>query len=258
MKRVLTAAALIPVVVGLNFWAPNRAVRLALTFVALLCLGEFLKLARHYGAEPMRLAGYLAGAWIVAAEVSPSAGFFLGVTLLLLTLAMRGGHELSGFLPSVAATLLGVVYTCVPFRLAAEVHAHAAGPHWLFYTLLLNWVGDTAAYYVGRAAGRHQLAPRISPGKTWEGAAASLLAAVVVGALYLRHFLPQARPLLFIIGLSIAVNLTAQVGDLAESTLKREAGVKDSGGLLPGHGGVLDRLDGVLFSVPVVYFAVVR
>ena len=250
MKRIVTAAVLIPAVVGVIFWAPNGGVRLALALVALLCLSEFLDLAARYGAEPMRVIAYLAGALVAAAGAPAGAPFLLGVTLLLLTLALGGGRPL----PAVAATLLGIIYTTVPFRLAGDLHA--ASPHWLFYALLMNWVGDSAAYYVGRATGRHKLAPRISPGKSWEGAAASFLLAVPAGTLYLRHFLPQPRSVAFLLGLSVAVNIAAQVGDLAESALKRGANVKDSGGLLPGHGGMLDRLDGVLFSIPVVYFGV--
>ena len=244
MKRVLTAAVLIPVVLGLIFWAPTRSVRWCLALLALLCLSEFLKLAAHYDAQPMRLVAYLAGAWTVAGDVS--APFFLGITLLLLTLAMR-----SGGMPGAAATLLGIIYIAMPFRLAADLHR--ASPHWLFYALLINWIGDSAAYYAGRAFGRHKLAPAISPGKTWEGAVASLLISVPLATLYLRHFLPHA--LVFSLALSAAANVAAQAGDLAESALKRGAGVKDSGTLLPGHGGLLDRLDGVLFSVPVVWLA---
>jgi phosphatidate cytidylyltransferase len=258
VKRVLTAAVLIPVVLGLIFWAPNRGVRLVLTIVALLCLSEFLKLAAHYRAQPMRLVAYLAGAWTVAAELPVGAPFFLCITLLLMTLAMRGNRELESALLSVAATLFGIVYTAVPFRLAAEIHAQPSGPHWLLYALLINWVGDTAAYYVGRSVGKHRLAPLVSPNKTWEGAVASAVAGAVVGTLYLRHFIPAGPAPGFAVALSVAVNVAGQVGDLAESALKRGAGVKDSGSILPGHGGILDRLDGVLFSVAVVYLAVMR
>ncbi len=254
MKRILTAAVGIPIIVGLIFWGPANSVRLVMAFVALLCLSEFLKLAQAYGAQPMRIVAYLAGAWIVVGQIAPGAVFFLGVTLLLLTLAMRGGRELSGSLGSVAATLLGIVYTAVPFRLAADLHA--VSPHWLLYTFLVNWAGDAAAYYAGRALGKHPLAPRISPAKTWEGAAASLLVGTAAGGLYLRFCLAQR--LLPAVWLSAVVSLVGQVGDLAESGLKRGAGVKDSGGLLPGHGGFLDRLDGVLFSTPVVYLFVRR
>ncbi len=174
MKRVLTAAVLIPLVVGLIFWGSNRSVRLALAFLALLCLSEFLRLASRYGAQPMRLPAYLSGAWIVAAEpivsiagaygplpallLDPGPAFFLFFALLLLVLAMLGGRELSASLPGAAATLLGVIYTAVPFRMAADLHA--LSPHWIFYVLIVNWVGDSAAYYAGRALGRRRLAPR--------------------------------------------------------------------------------------------------
>ena len=265
MKRALTAAVLIPVVVGLIFLGSNRSVRVALALAALLCLNEFFKLAEHYGAHPMRLVGYVVAVWIVAetpqgavvgsrvVPLEPGAPFFLGVTLLLLTLAMLGGRDLSASLTSVSATLLGIVYAAVPFRLAGDLHAR--GPQWLFYVLLINWIGDTAAYYAGRAFGRHTLAPRISPGKTWEGAAASLLFSVPLATLYVTHHLPHSPPGLFVLELSVAANIAAQVGDLAESALKRGASVKDSGGLLPGHGGMLDRVDGLLFSIPVVWLA---
>jgi phosphatidate cytidylyltransferase len=258
VKRVLTAVVLLPVLVGLLFWAPNRSFRLALTFVALLCLSEFLKLAAHYHAEPMRLVAYLAGAWIVAAELPVGAPFFLGITLLLLTLAMRGGRDLGVSLTSVAVTLLGVVYTAVPFRLAADLHAQPAGPRWLVFVLLVNWAGDTAAYCVGRTLGRRKLAPIVSPNKTWEGAIASALVGALLGALFLRQFVPTGPVWWFALALALATNVVGQIGDLAESALKRGAGVKDSGSVLPGHGGMLDRVDGILFSLPVVYAAVVR
>lgn len=253
MKRILTAAVGIPALVALLFWGPPRGVRVALTFVALLCLSEFLRLAAQSGATPFRLAGYLAAAWVVAADTAPGAVFFLGVTLLLLTLAMRGGRELSASLTGVGATLLGIIYTGVPLRLASDLQA--LNPHWIAFTLVVNWLGDAAAYYIGRAWGRHPMAPRISPSKTWEGALASLLVGAAAGAVYLRLFLPLGARLRVAVALSALVSAVAQAGDLAESALKRGAGAKDSGALLPGHGGFLDRLDGVLFSLPVVWWA---
>jgi phosphatidate cytidylyltransferase len=116
---------------------------------------------------------------------------------------------------------------------------------------MVNWIGDTGAYYFGRNFGRHKLAPIVSPGKSWEGAAASAAASVLFGIFVLPRFvnidlLPAGL-------ISIAANVAGQVGDLAESAIKRGAGVKDSGTLLPGHGGMLDRVDSSLFSLPVLY-----
>jgi len=154
------------------------------------------------------------------------------------------------------------------------------GPLYLLYLMLLVWSGDIAAYYVGRAIGKHKLAPRISPGKTWEGAIASVGGAVVIGSILFRYINPiaeslrnlhllqasispfgnpscdfpmprAAAPLGLVVSFAVCVNVAAQVGDLVESAMKRGAGVKDSGTLLPGHGGVLDRIDALLFALPV-------
>jgi phosphatidate cytidylyltransferase len=120
------------------------------------------------------------------------------------------------------------------------------------YGLLLNWVGDIGAYYAGRAFGRHKLAPVVSPKKTWEGAVASVVTSVAVAGAYLTHFVPGVSwPVA--IALTAAANAAGQLGDLAESAMKRGAGVKDSGTILPGHGGFLDRVDSTLFALPVVY-----
>ncbi len=165
-----------------------------------------------------------------------------------------------------------------------RVRSHVNGALFLLLLMLLVWSGDIAAYYVGRAIGKHKLAPRISPGKTWEGAIASVTGAVIFGLLLfdcinpiegltgastplakdshnvgLRSALPGVplrpsyaiAPPWLIVLLAVCVNIAAQLGDLVESALKRGAGLKDSGSLLPGHGGVLDRIDALLFALPV-------
>ena len=144
----------------------------------------------------------------------------------------------------------------------------------LLYLLLLVWAGDIFAYFVGRSFGRHLMSPRISPKKTWEGALASLLASLVVGCCSTTMLCPSARlflnahlierrdgffalqkpPLGPTLLLSAAINIAAQLGDLVESLIKRGAGVKDSGTILPGHGGMLDRIDALLFAAPVLWY----
>jgi phosphatidate cytidylyltransferase len=146
--------------------------------------------------------------------------------------------------------LLGVVYVYGPLVLA--VYLRRWNPHWLMFALLLSWAGDTAALYIGKAFGRHKLAPVISPQKTWEGAAGSIAGALIAGGIY-AHFLIPDTPLAIVLLLAVAGNIAGQLGDLAESALKRRADVKDSGSSLPGHGGWLDRIDSMLFAVPVVY-----
>src|SRR5262249_5916703 len=125
-------------------------------------------------------------------------------------------------------------------------------PHWLMYALLLNWAGDAGAYYVGRRFGRHKMAPRVSPQKSWEGAAASLVTSMLLAGWYLQFFVPEVS-VPAALGLTAAANAAGQAGDPAESAMKRGARVKDSGGILPGHGGFLDRVDSTLFALPVIY-----
>jgi phosphatidate cytidylyltransferase len=148
-----------------------------------------------------------------------------------------------------------------------------AGAIWTIYTLLAVWAGDIFAYFIGKSLGRRRMSPHISPKKTWEGAGASIVASVVVGTLWIQHapgissallrvgliersggmWGLEQPPLWPIILLSAVVNIAAQLGDLVESLIKRGAGVKDSGTILPGHGGMLDRIDAMLFAVPVVW-----
>jgi len=145
---------------------------------------------------------------------------------------------------------VGVLYVFGCWKCARTQREENA--NWLMYGLLLNWVGDIGAYYIGRPFGKHKLAPRVSPKKSWEGSAASVVASAAVGTLYLQRFVPGVA-LWQAVVLSVMANVAGQLGDLAESAMKRGAGVKDSGGILPGHGGLLDRVDSTLFALPVIY-----
>ncbi|MBI3473519.1 MAG: phosphatidate cytidylyltransferase, partial [Candidatus Solibacter usitatus] len=241
MTRVLTALALIPVVVYVVLWGPAWLVSLVVAIFATLCYLEYLGIAQAYGTGPL-------GKWSLAAGLAllwvPREGLLLAVVLALaaLTLEMRSA-DLRLTLPRASAVVLGLVYIFGSWKCA--ILLHAIQPRWLMFATAINWIGDAAAYYAGRRFGRHKLAPRISPAKSWEGSAAALLASMAFGAAYLG-------PSLEFLALSAGVNAVGQVGDLAESTLKRGAGVKDSGTLLPGHGGMLDRVDSTLFTLPAV------
>jgi phosphatidate cytidylyltransferase len=180
--------------------------------------------------------------------VNVALAFF--VALAALICAMRSA-DLRQALPAAGAFVLAVLYIFGSWRCAAALRS--IGPALLFFAVALNWAGDTAAMYAGRAFGRRKLAPRISPAKSWEGAIASVAASVIFGILYFYWALPRAVPPWWAAMLALAGNVAGQLGDLAESALKRGAGLKDSGTLLPGHGGWLDRVDSVLFAVPVVY-----
>jgi len=162
-------------------------------------------------------------------------------------------REMTHVLPDAAVFLLGVIYVFGSLRCGIQLRTIST--YWLFFALSLNWVGDIAALYVGRAFGRHKLAPNVSPGKSWEGSIASTIFSVVYAAIYF-HYVWPAAPIWRVIALTVVANIAGQLGDLCESAFKRGAGVKDSGKLLPGHGGWLDRVDSSLFALPVVYLAV--
>jgi phosphatidate cytidylyltransferase len=139
-----------------------------------------------------------------------------------------------------------------PLSFLISLHAvHGLGPRLVLFLLALLWVGDSLAYFTGRAVGRHKMAPQLSPGKTWEGAVANLLGSVLVAFAAARWI---ALPLVHLCGMAALANLAGQLGDLTESAYKRAAGAKDSGSLLPGHGGMLDRVDSLIFAAPVVWY----
>jgi phosphatidate cytidylyltransferase len=289
LKRIATAVVLIPIVMLLVLRAPVQVLAVFAAAVALATVQEFLKLTESYGVEPLHLPTYIFVGLIfvllalTAAAETPqvsalkfvlAAGFASALApFIFLTIAMRR-TQLSGAYPAAAASTFAFVYVALPMAMLVQLRQQWAGAFWLLYLLLVVWAGDIFAYFVGRSVGRHLMAPRISPKKTWEGAAASLAASLVVGSLLFTYALPissfllrlrliERRDGLFglekpelwpVILLTVALNIAAQLGDLVESLIKRGAGVKDSGTLLPGHGGMLDRIDALLFAAPVLWF----
>ena len=251
MKRVLTAVVLVPLVLYVVLWSPYWTVLAVTALVALLCYHEYSGIAAGYGAGQLGPLGYAAGLVILAVPGS-TAALVVAVTLIAMALALRADELRTGIVRS-AFLLMGVVYVFGCWRFAPMLGAE--NRYWLLYALAVNWVGDVGAYYIGRSFGRHKLAPVVSPGKSWEGAAASLAASLIFGFLFLRWSIPAVQPGV-VLGLTVAANVAGQFGDLCESALKRGAGVKDSGTLLPGHGGMLDRVDSTLFTLPVVYLYV--
>lgn len=280
MKRLLTAAVLIPCVLAAVLLAPAQLFAILLLIVALLAVREFYDLAEACQLHPYRWLGFVATAilllrvalpWAVAMPDTDKliAGFVLAILVRALSLPTRLNQSLS----EASITLLGILYPGLMVAVLGAIRLNPAGNGrlWLLFLLVTVWVGDSAAYYVGRAWGRHLMAPHVSPKKTWEGAAASVLGAFLAGGLIgwglpaLSSSLtlstsmpdPAVYPgLRFLLAglLAIVVNIAAQVGDLAESVFKRGAHIKDSGTLLPGHGGVLDRIDALLLAAPVLWY----
>jgi len=288
VKRVLTAALLVPIVLVLVLRAPVPVVALAAALVALLAVEELLKLAEAYSIRPFRWPTYLfVGSFFLFLAVKPAhqplvataiflytAGFAAALAPFVFLAVATRRTDLSGGFPAAAVSVLAFAYIALPLGFLVQMREQWAGAFLLLYLLSVVWIGDISAYFVGRSLGRHRMSPRISPNKTWEGALASLIASLAVGLLLTNYALPissallnahlmeqrdgyfalQKPPLVPTLLLSAAINVAAQLGDLVESLIKRGAGVKDSGTILPGHGGMLDRVDALLFAAPVVWY----
>jgi phosphatidate cytidylyltransferase len=267
MARILTAAVLIPLVILLLFRAPFWAVTLATAAVAVLACWEYLGLAEATGAQTSRWLVLIAVAALFAINFfRPEmlmAGFSALAFVLFVTIAFRS--PLERVLVDTSASVFGLLYIGLALVTIPLIWAQEHGPSLLLLLFCVVWAGDTVALYVGRSLGRHRLAPKLSPGKTWEGSLGSVAGSLLVTALLILLAEWMARHSLAGLSydgswthwlvLAVVLNVAAQVGDLVESALKRGANVKDSGSLLPGHGGVLDRIDALLLAAPVLWYA---
>jgi phosphatidate cytidylyltransferase len=278
-KRVATAAVLIPFVVGLVLLGSTAWVAMALAFVTMLALFEYFSLGDAIGHRAYRFWTATCALvlvfmqWVAATQPTyPLAGglalhreiarfpgglegvqasfflFLLGVAVL----TVWTKRPLVEALPAAGISSSGLLLVAFPLSFAVRLHGLGReGPPLLLFALVITWAGDSVAYFVGRAIGKHSLAPHLSPKKTWEGTVASFAGSLLVGAAFSRWL---SAPLPHLLAMAGAGNVAGQVGDLLESAYKRSAGVKDSGGLLPGHGGVLDRIDALILAIPVVWY----
>jgi len=267
MKRILTAVVALPILL-FTVWSSSPYYFVALTAIAvIIALGEFYSLARKARCKPDIVTGFCTALVVIASFVFEepllTVGALIAVTIVALVGAVFRPEDLKESLISVAATVFGVVYVAllasclVGVRMIADARFVAPVSHLsskaltMFFAIVM--LTDTGAYYAGRAIGRHKLAPRISPGKTIEGAIGGFVMGAVAGYLSKLIFFPEI-PTAHSLVLGAIIGIVGQIGDLAESLLKRGSDVKDSGRLLPGHGGMLDRIDSILFSAPVLYF----
>jgi phosphatidate cytidylyltransferase len=286
-KRVATAAVLIPCVVGLVLWGSTAAMAIGVAFVILLALFEYFALGDAIGHRAYRfwtatcalglvyvqwwtaslgMFGYVG----IARKDSPTIQsldyvpghllrspptvadvlfiFLLGVAVLTLWTK----RPIVEALPAAGISSSGLLLVALPLTYTIRLHGIAPdGPILLLFVLVITWVGDSAAYFAGRAFGKRPLAPVLSPKKSWEGAIASILGALIAAVVFSRFLVV---PLPHLLAMAAVGNIAGQAGDLLESAYKRSAGVKDSGSLLPGHGGVLDRIDALILAIPVVWY----
>ncbi len=260
--RLATAAVAIPALLALIFLAPAWGWGLVVLVVALLGLVEYLWLALP-GRAGNRVVGLLLGAAVIAAALSaPAPGRLMSAGLSLLVaggliyvLVLRADIERG--LADLGLLTVGVLYTGLLLPHFYWLHQLADGPQWVTFVIAIGMAGDSGGYFVGHALGRHKLIPRVSPGKTVEGALGIILFSLAAGAAGKLILLPASQ-WGEILGLSFAMAVIGQLGDLAESVMKRSFGAKESGWIFPGHGGVLDRIDSLLFPVTLVYYYVAR
>ena len=268
-KRVLVAIVLIPIVVGC-VWVGGPALVTLLSLASGVAAWEFYRMAESRGARPVAALGIVLSALVPVAVHARVLGLWvpsvsvvaLLVPLLLTVVLFVRGAEGSP-LAATGTTLTGVVYTggMLSFAYALRYHDFVVdargGTALVLLPLLVTWLNDAGAYLAGRTWGRAKLMPAVSPGKTWAGAYGAVVTSVLATWVLAVYVLPPMahltmRPLgIMVVG--VVLSLAAQVGDLAESMFKREAGVKDSSALIPGHGGMLDRVDSLLFTLPVGY-----
>jgi phosphatidate cytidylyltransferase len=285
LKRVLTAAVLIPIVLLLVLRAPVPVVAFITAVVALLAIHELLKLSEAYAIRPFRWPTYIFVGLFFAIIAIPSATPLLstsGFAFIVLSAAILAPFiflsigmlrsDLPTAFPAALVSSFAVAYIALPLACLVQLREQWQGAFYLLYLLLVVWAGDVFAYFIGKSIGRHRMSPSVSPHKTWEGAIASVAASVAVGLLMFHYAIPISSALLRahlinlqdgvfnnqpslipIIALSIVLNIAAQLGDLVESLIKRGANVKDSGAILPGHGGMFDRIDALLFAAPVLW-----
>ena len=267
MKRILTAAVALPVLL-FTIWSETPYFFVALAAVAVvLALGEFYNLAAKVGCPTQPALGFVTALLVIACFVLERSEWIVAViaalTMTSLGLALAKPDQMKKSLVTVSATVLGVVYVAVlagclvgvrmmPDSLTQPLTLRLSSKLLLMFFAMVIFA-DTGAYYTGRLIGRHKLAPRISPGKTIEGVVGGLVAAIAAGPLSRIVFFHEI-PIVHAIVLGALIGVLGPVGDLAESMLKRGADVKDSGKLLPGHGGMLDRVDSILFCAPLLYY----
>ncbi|MBA2341608.1 MAG: phosphatidate cytidylyltransferase [Pyrinomonadaceae bacterium] len=261
MSRVITALIFLPVLVASIWFKPLEPVFVVLAAAAMVIgVYEFYHLARRREMQPDVMIGMSFAVGVIAVFYIRELDLLLVVlpafVIATLIAAVLRGAPFDKMLASAGATVLGVMYVALLGGFLISVRTGFTQPRaaqLLSFFFLVLMGSDIAAYYTGRSLGKHKLAPAISPGKTWEGAvggmAASLLAAVVAHF----WFFPELK-LAAALPLAGLMNVLGVVGDLTESALKRGAGAKDAANILPGHGGLLDRLDSLLFNAPVIYY----
>ncbi len=254
MKRVITAFIAIPFLFGIIMLAPSWVFTILILFVALASLNEFYAIMRLRVAERAVFFNYLLTATLFCSFLAKGLFYiaifplFIIFPITFFIFSYSKDHTKMG---DIGQIIMGPFYICLPLAFLVIIARLPQGQMWIFFILAVTFAGDTASFYLGRRFGRHKLT-QISPGKTWEGSLGGLIANTITAGIFGFLFFPSLS-IISIMVLAIAIGISGQFGDLAESMLKRISNIKDSGKILPGHGGILDRIDSLLFAIPVLY-----
>ncbi|HEV2206472.1 MAG TPA: phosphatidate cytidylyltransferase [Candidatus Acidoferrales bacterium] len=272
--RIVTGIVLIAVVVALVLWAPAWAVAIGAAAVALVAMAEFFALGERVGLRAFRVWTLICAAALYYAQYTMgsvemhtlgvyvfSRGYGVTISIDVVLIAFVFGaagivmvtrRPLQDVLPAISISSAALLFIALPFSYLVRINEiPREGGALALFTLALVWTGDTLAYFTGKFLGRVSMAPALSPKKTWEGAIANLIGSLIVAGVAARWIDIGAGTLLFIAAIA---NIAGQMGDLIESAYKRGAAVKDSGTIVPGHGGALDRIDSLILAAPVVWF----
>ncbi|MCA1733484.1 MAG: phosphatidate cytidylyltransferase [Acidobacteria bacterium] len=255
--REISALVLAPVVIAIIGWAPPWAYVGLVALVAIIALWEFLTFGQKKGYPVQKVLSVILLLILLWTFVDPNVSVEIGVFAILLaipTAYVFARTPLDEALPASAVCALGTLYIGMLGGALLRLHGDfpLVGAKLVFFLLIAVWASDSGAYYVGRRFGKHRLSPRVSPKKTIEGGIGGAIAAMLAAAIVHFTFFPEF-PLHHALIAALLLSAAGIIGDLAESMWKRSAAVKDSGGLIPGHGGFLDRIDSVLFTAPILY-----
>ncbi len=277
-KRVATAAVLMPVVIALVVWGSTTLVAVAVAVLTTVALWEYFGLGEAIGHRAYRVwtltcAVLLIYAQWMTAYYTPSMdrvyalfgpyigehptalGVFFLFVMGLTVITLWGRRALVEALPAAGISSSALLLVAFPLSYAVPLHGlGAVGPKLLLFACGITWAADTVAYFVGRGFGKHLLAPHLSPKKTWEGSVGGMAGSLVMAWAFSYWI---KIPLGHLLAMAVIGNVAGQMGDLLESAYKRSAGVKDSGEILPGHGGILDRIDALILCIPVIWYYVV-
>ncbi len=269
-KRIITSLWYAPLLGAVVWFGSEAGFTALIVILGVLAAIEFYSMVAASKSQPLTYFGLIWTALFILSRstellslLKPHVNVDLQSILLtsavvLSLIGLLGRRQKGGVFISWAWTLAGILYVGWLLSHFVALRGLDDGRNWVFFVLFVTWASDTAAFFIGRALGKHKLAPNISPGKTWEGAMGGICGAIIVSILFFTTT-PVHLPIVYWQAtiLSVLVSVFGQLGDLLESLLKRRMGVKDSGRLMPGHGGVLDRIDSIVFASVVVYYYVI-